>query len=529
MPEDLVDIAENTMRGGFFLFAGNVLSTMILAIGSIIVARLLGPENYGLYSLALVVPSILVGLIDLGVSSAMTRFSAKLRVEGKNTHAARILRIGFFFKLLLGVSMSVVCFVFSDSLATIILDRSEMAFLVRLASPLILFQAILEVSYSAFIGLDAMKSNALVMNLQSTVKTILSPSLIIVGFGVIGALIGHISGYIAADLTGSFLLFKHYRRLGKSSHNGSSDTLKVMLSYGLPLYFSALLFLFLGQYRNIILAYYASDIEIGNFNVAVILSSTVNILVFPLSVLFPAFSRLNPNTSSLEKTFKLSVKYTAMAIVPASILVTITSRELVQTFYGQRYDSAPFFLSLYILTFLCSGLGSMVLGHLLNGLGETKTMFKANLIGALTLIPLALLSMMFRGVPGLIVALLISSISSLAYQLFIIAKKFNLRIDAKSSLKIYLAALLSAMPLLIFLQLSPLGGLLNLLLGGTLYLATFLTIAPITKAVTKEDLINLRTILNRITFLHFLTELVFNYEEAIFNLIKSKDSSKTGV
>jgi O-antigen/teichoic acid export membrane protein len=171
----------------------------------------------------------------------------------------------------------------------------------------------------------------------------------------------------------------------------------------------------------------------------------------------------------------------------------------------------------------------MVLGHLLNGLGETKTIFKANLIGASTLIPLAPLFIILRGVPGLIVALLISSISTLAYQLFTTTKKFNLRIDAKSSLKIYLAALLSTIPLLIFLQLSPLMGLLNLLLGGAFYLATFLTIAPITTVVIKEDLINLRTILNHITLLHFLTELVFNYKEAILNLIKSKNSSKTCV
>jgi len=55
----------------------------ILAIGSIIPARLLGPENYGLFSPSLVVPSILVGFLDLDVRSALVRFSAKFRAEGK--------------------------------------------------------------------------------------------------------------------------------------------------------------------------------------------------------------------------------------------------------------------------------------------------------------------------------------------------------------------------------------------------------------------------------------------------------------
>ena len=83
MSKKLVEIAEESARGGFFLFTGNASSLAILAIGSIILARLLGPENYGLFSLSLVVPSILVGFLDLGVRSALVRFSAKFRAEGK--------------------------------------------------------------------------------------------------------------------------------------------------------------------------------------------------------------------------------------------------------------------------------------------------------------------------------------------------------------------------------------------------------------------------------------------------------------
>lgn len=75
MSDKLTEIAEDSARGGFFLFTGNALSLIILAVGSIIIARLLGPENYGVYSLSLVVPSILAGLIDFGISSALIRFS----------------------------------------------------------------------------------------------------------------------------------------------------------------------------------------------------------------------------------------------------------------------------------------------------------------------------------------------------------------------------------------------------------------------------------------------------------------------
>lgn len=139
------------------------------------------------------------------------------------------------------------------------------------------------------------------MNIQSIVKTTLSPLLVILGFSVIGALSGHILGYMIAALLGSLILFKYYKRLGKPSSNSFSGNLKIMLGYGFPLYLSALLGLFLGQYQTIILAFFTSNFEIGNFSIATNLSSLINVLIFPLTVLFPAFSKVNPNGDELKK------------------------------------------------------------------------------------------------------------------------------------------------------------------------------------------------------------------------------------
>lgn len=152
MSNKLIEIAEDSARGGFFLFTGNALSLIILAIGSIIVARLLGPDNYGLYSLSLVVPSILAGFTDFGISYALTRFSAKFRAESKSDLVASILKSGLLFKLIIGILMSLICFIFSDTFATYILNRSGMSFLVRIASFMILFQTIFTALNSSFIG-----------------------------------------------------------------------------------------------------------------------------------------------------------------------------------------------------------------------------------------------------------------------------------------------------------------------------------------------------------------------------------------
>jgi len=57
--QSLVELGIEAVKEGYGFFIGNTLSTLILAIGSIAIARLLGSENYGIYSLSFIIPSML--------------------------------------------------------------------------------------------------------------------------------------------------------------------------------------------------------------------------------------------------------------------------------------------------------------------------------------------------------------------------------------------------------------------------------------------------------------------------------------
>ncbi len=48
-----IDVAKQSARGSLILFAGNFLDTAINAVAIILVARLLGPDGYGTYTLSM--------------------------------------------------------------------------------------------------------------------------------------------------------------------------------------------------------------------------------------------------------------------------------------------------------------------------------------------------------------------------------------------------------------------------------------------------------------------------------------------
>ena len=518
MSSRLVGMAGEVAYGSFILFSGGTIATVIAAIGSIIIARLLGPELYGIFSLALIVPSLLLMFIDFGIAPALTRFSAKLKEEGGSLQLASFIKTGFIFKLL---TCSIVFFfglVFSDFLSLFIINRPELTFLVRVVVFLVLFNGISSTVESILIGFEDMKGFSLLSVARTLAKTILSPLLIFVGFGVLGAIMGYILSYAAMAILGILMVyFKHYLKLSLSSSvqynqgNSMLNNLKVMLGYGSPLYLAGTIQSLLGIYQGMVLAYFVSNVMIGNFSIAMNFTTLITLLTSPIATaLFPAFSK--PLGEEIRRMVRYAVKYTAMLVIPASVFVILMSRELVFIIYGPEYMMAPQFLALYSIIFLYVGFGSIVLGSFFNGIGETRVNFKATLIHSILFIPSALALTKGYGVTGLIVSILLSSLASLIYSLLVSKRRFDVGIEFSSSLRIYIASGISTIPVLMLTTYSPFPHLINLFLGATLFIASYLTIIPLIGGINNVDVENFTLMFKKIKPLNIIVNLILSYE-----------------
>lgn len=268
MSDKLLEIAGASTAGGFSVFLGGAISTLVLAVGSILIARMLGPAGYGLYTLAFVTPSVLGSLVGFGVDDVMIRFPAKFRAEGHTEIVARLLKRGLSFRIVITLAASLIGFLFSDFFALYLLRRPELAFYVKVASFLVLFQGVFSLTTSAFIGLDKMEKNGLLSILMSLVRAPSAVMLILLGFGIAGAVLGYLLGYIVAAAAGIIILFPWLN--GTSTSRGSDygfvPDIKLLVGYGFPLYMGSLLGILVSQFQLILLAYYVSNLDIGNLN-----------------------------------------------------------------------------------------------------------------------------------------------------------------------------------------------------------------------------------------------------------------------
>jgi hypothetical protein len=75
----------------------------------------------------------------------------------------------------------------------------------------------------------------------------------------------------------------------------------------------------------------------------------------------------------------------------------------------------------------------------------------------------------------------------------------------------------------VLIQLDGAGvGVLNLVVGGLLYLVVYLTLAPILGAVEKQDILNLRTLMGGARIVAVLVNPVLDYESKLLSAVKRK-------
>jgi O-antigen/teichoic acid export membrane protein len=521
--DELTTIAQKAARGGLFLFFGNASSTVILAVGAIIVARLLGPSNYGLYTLTVTIPTLLVAVSDAGMNFALIRLPARVRSEGNRARANRLIRLGFLLKLAISTVAFMICYFGSATIATTVLNRPELAPFIQLASLMIVFQAIFDATNNSFIGQDLMQYSAGTQTMQAILKGTLGPAFVFIGLGITGAISGYVLALAAAGATGAAILFTRHARSSTQTTDLASMEIRALLGYGLPLYLASILSVFLDQYQSIVLAHFASNVEIGNFGATWSFTSFMAILVYPISTsMFPMFSKMDPKNqkSELAKGFVLAVKYTSLLMIPASVVVMLFSRDLIFLTYGSDYTFAPQYLVLLSALYLLTGIGYVILESFLNGVAQTGTVLRMSILTLAIYLPLGPALTWLWGPLGLLIAYILSNATSTVYGVNRASVRFGARPDLKVSGRILLAALGAAVPTIALILLDATGtGIVNLVIGGTLYLAAYLTLAPILGAVVLQDINNLETILCKTRTVATLAKPVLAYEARILSAL----------
>lgn len=516
-----LDMGKASATGSFDLLIGVGGSSLIMAIGTLILAGLLPVEEVGLYGMALIPSSIINYFRDWGVNYAITQQVASLRAAGKEPEIHDVIFSGVFFEIITGIVLSLACFAVAQPLALILspTDAANLSVYIEIMSLSIFAGAVIAATGAVFTGFERMKLCSLTSILQAIVKTALGPFLIVLGFGVLGAVFAAMASFVFSGVVGIIIVYFALFRPLRKSKIGRCDvkqTLKAMLSYGLPLTVSNTVFGVLPQVFAFTMAIYAGPSMMGNYYAAFYSSVLLMFISTPITtVLFPAFSKLNIDKErELVKTvFVSSVKYTAMLLVPATLLLMTLSAPLIGFLFPRdgilsalfianavlKFPYAPLFLVLLSITNLLVLFGSISVGTFQTGIGKTKQIMKQSLASLAVGLPLAYLLVAYLAsiggasyaIIGGILGTLISTIPAIVWSLHWSWKQYRVKADFTVSAKIFFASLIASLATYLVISFVNFPGYLVMLVCGfAVFLVVYLTSAPLLGAVNRVDISN---------------------------------------
>jgi O-antigen/teichoic acid export membrane protein len=512
-----VEIARRSTRGSVALFAGNFLTTAISFVAIVIIARLLGPGNYGVYTLSVLIPNILLNLLGFGVSSGITRYAAYHLSRDRPDLARRMTLNGIAFVLLFGVVLTLISYASAGFLSGFVLRRPEIANLLQYSSLIILVQAVFVSGVAGLLGWSYMGNISVTNVIQSALRLAIAVPLVALGFAVYGALTGYILSVGLGGLLALFLLIRKMGGLKTRPLDGFSEDVRTLLSYGWALFVGQFASNISAQYVVVILAAIAANTYVGfyqsanNFVTAITLTSGAM-----TQALFPAFAHLEGTKGDLERAFKLATKYMGFVLSPIIFLLMGASVQIIGVSFGSSYSTASTYLSLLALSNVSLIFGQGVLISFFNGVGRPRLYMAYSLAGAGTQFVLApLLTFgLGLGIPGLIVSIFASNTVAVVSGLYFASRNFKAKTDLAAALSILGSSVLGFFAVLPLEVLHYNSGFV-LVLEVLVFAFVYLTAAPLLRAIGPDDIAVLTSSVQGLGSAKSLLTPILAYEQFI--------------
>jgi len=396
-------------EGAVALLSTKLASRAIALVCTIVLIRLIHtPDNYALLGIATTVPGlVMVGDLS-GVNASLTRYLSEYKAKGNKAGIWSAYWTAMSVKVLTGVVLSLVAFVLADPIAVLI-GKPVVAPYLRVASPLPLVWTTQVMFKSTLLSLDRSRTYAVLQFLNEVLLSFSPIVAVLLGFGVLGAVIAMVLGNYLYFLIGIGFCTSAVIRESKGASRifRYFDVLKGLVKFGFALGFSNSISSSAGQVVNLIVARFVNLNLYGLYSVAQSASAVVGYVDYPISTIdFTIFSRLQGlgDRALLQKVYRQVVRYDSAFVLPAALFVLIFAQPLVVLLFGSVYASAGILVSLLMIAWFTYATGSSMTSDLVSSQGYTAIVGVLTIVNSAIMIIVAAVILPTIGLQGYIVA-----------------------------------------------------------------------------------------------------------------------------
>ncbi|MBK7410551.1 MAG: lipopolysaccharide biosynthesis protein [Saprospirales bacterium] len=459
-------LSEQSLSGVLWLFLDKLGSSSINFLITIVLARLLLPEDFGLVAMVMIFFELSSVFVESGFSTALIREKTISEIDKSTT---------FIFNLISSVVLYVALFLCAPLIASFF-DQPLLTWIVRVMGLNLVIESIAIIQRSTLTQQIDFKTQTKARFLAVVLSGVVGIGLALAGFGV-WALVVRI-GVMGLMETASLWRLNPW----KPSLQFSKASFRKLFGFGSKILSAAILDKFFTHIYKVVIGKFFSAASLGFYTQAGTFTNMVINTMFRTiqRVTYPVLSKLQDDLEKLKDGYRKVLKLSSFIIFPSMMLLGVLAEPIIVTLVGEKWLPSVPFLQLLCLSGATYHLTTVNLNMLLV-LGRSDLSLKLEVIKKI-IIGIAIVIGLKYGIYGLVVSEVVSTYINLLLNAYFSKKllKYSLPQQLRDILPTMLISLLMGV-LVFFIQTLPypntfLHMLLGLVFGGLTYLGLHLLI-----------------------------------------------------
>ncbi|MGC8537651.1 MAG: oligosaccharide flippase family protein [Candidatus Micrarchaeia archaeon] len=439
-PSEVEELGISTARSSGTFISGKVVGAILSLAMLIFLARVLGPQYFGFYTLVISF-SMFLGLGgNFGIATALRKLLPEDRDKAKQGEA---IGTGYVITASVSAAIAVAGILLSGTISQYAYHNSAITLPMEVASITVLLSVLVNMGISAVLAMGKSRRSTNVVIAYSSLEFVFTVILVELGYGVLGAILGIAAGlFIGATLAFYYIA----KEVGLSALKATRAMARKLTRFSIPLVVSNVAQVGIVNFGILLLGVFVAANILGNFGTAFKLGRFVELLLTSSTfVLLPAFSKAIGSegmSKRMSSIYNNSIYYAVLILAPAIAYLSATSIPLIRLLFSKAYPIAPVYFSFIAIGTSLGLLGSYA-GTLIIGYGDTKKFMKYQIIGVIAELALLIALTPFIGAFGVLIAMFAVS-PVLLDVLYSIALKgqFSLSLDYSKALRAAIAALI---------------------------------------------------------------------------------------
>lgn len=476
-------------NGAGLFFIGTLVIFLSKFIYRIIVSRYLGPTSYGLLALGDAALNIALLFTTLGLSSGVTKFVSHYISEGKLERIKGTILSTFKMVIPLSLIVTILIIIFSKYIAIGIFNNKDFVGVLIIFTLAVPFFTLSNILTNIFLSFHKIRYRNHINVLARAILSIILVTLIIIFKGNIYLIaIATLISHIVPAFLGVYLLewktFSVIRTKIKANYN-----YKELFRFSLPLFFSGIFTSSLGWIDTFFLGALKTASDVGIYNIALSLVSTLTIFLSAFSnIFFPISSELYAKglLKEITQIYSSITRWMFILSFPILIIIFFFPEKILSLLFGSVYSQGGLSLQILIVAyffkiFVGPASETLMTYH------KTKYLFYLNTGIAILNVALNYLLIPDFGILGAAIATSTSIILRDGIAFLIVRKKLALYFRKKEYFKCIFCGL---MPLLLIRLIIDKGSNWAIfLLGIIIYVLLYLFFLVLFSSFVQDDLI----------------------------------------